>query len=120
MDKITIKDASFLCNIGTTPQERIKKQEILIDIEMFSDFRKTIKKDNIDYALNYSKVHDSLKNVVEKNKYSLIETMAENIAKQILNKFSIKKILVRVKKPAALSTKNVKYVAVEIAREKNG
>lgn len=120
MDKITIKDACFLCNIGTTPQERIKKQEIFIDIELFLDLRKTIKKDNIENTLNYSEVYGSLKNAVEKNKYNLIEAMAENIAKQILNKFAIKKIIVRVKKPAALSNKNVKYVAVEIAREKNG
>ena len=112
MYKIIISEAQFLCNIGISKKEREKKQEIIVDVELFLMTKKKI--------VNYSEVYDLLKDVVEKKEYKLIETMAENVAKEILNSFFIDKIIVRVKKPKALSNRNVKYVAVEIIRDKNG
>ena len=118
MDKIIIKGARFSCSIGVSVEERSKKQKIVIDVELFLSARKAAKTDNIKYAVNYSEVHDLIKSLVESKKYNLIEAMAENIAEEILNKFPVKKVLVRVKKPEALSNKNVKYAAVEITRNK--
>ena len=118
MDKIIIKEARFPCNIGVSQKERKKKQEIIIDVELFSNIKKASKTDNIRYAVNYSKVYDLIKNIVGREKYKLVEAIAENVAKEILNKFSVEKVLVRVKKPTALANKNVKYAAVEIIRKK--
>ena len=118
MDKIIIKEARFPCNIGVSQKERKKKQEVIIDVEMFSNIKKASKTDNIRYAVNYSEVYDLIKNIVGREKYKLVEAMAENVAKEILNKFSVEKVLVRVKKPEALANRNVKYAAVEIIRKK--
>ena len=118
MDKIIIKEARFPCNIGVSQKERKKKQEIIIDVELFSNIKKASKTDNIRYAVNYSKVYDLIKNIVGREKYKLVEAMAENVAKEILNKFSVEKVLLRVKKPEALANRNVKYAAVEIIRKK--
>lgn len=120
MDKIIITDAFFLCNIGVSPKERRKKQEIGIDVELFLDIKKAAQTDEIKNTVNYSEVYSLLKEIVEKNKSKLIETMAQNIANKILDNFSVSKVLVRVKKPKALADRNVNYVAVEILREKNG
>lgn len=121
MYKITIKSAKFFCSIGITPEERKKKQEIMIDVELFLNTKKTAKpfflSDDIKHTINYSEVHNSLKNIAENKEYNLIEALAENIAKEILNKFKIDKILVSVKKPKALANRNVEYVAVEIIRK---
>ena len=119
MDKMIIKEASFSCNIGVSKKERKEKQEIVIDVELFLNIKKASQTDNIKYAVNYSKVYDLLKSIAEKNEFKLIETMAENFAKAISNKFSVEKVLVRVKKPGALANRNVKYAAVEIIRKKN-
>ena len=118
MDKIIIKDACFLCNIGISEEERRKKQEIFIDAELFSDTKKAAKTDNLAYTVNYSEVYDLIKKIVEKKEYKLIETIANNIAENILNKFNIKKVILNVKK-TRLQNKNLKYVAVEITRKKN-
>lgn len=119
MDKIIIKGACFLCNIGLSSKERSKKQEIFIDIELFLDIKKAAKTDNIEDTVNYSEVYELIKDLVEAHEIKLIETLVENIAKDILNKFSVEKVLVRIKKPKALANKDVKYVVVEIIREKN-
>ena len=117
MDKIIIKSANFLCNIGITPEERGKKQEIIVDVELFLSINKVADRDNIKNAINYSEVYGLLKRVIEEKEYNLIEALAESIAKEILAEFPIDKILVRVKKPKALAERNVEYVAVEIIRE---
>jgi dihydroneopterin aldolase len=109
MNKIIIKDASFLCNIGVTRQERSKKQKILIDVELFF---------SVGHTVNYSQVYALIKSIVKEKEYKLIETMAENVAEEVLKKFPIKKIVVRIKKPSALADRNVRYVAVEIVRER--
>lgn len=115
MDKIILKNAKFMCNIGVTEKERKKKQKILIDAELFLNLKKASYKDNIKNTINYSEVYESIKNVVVKKEYRLIEALAENIAKEILSNYPVKKVMVRVKKPEALG-KNVGYAAVEIKR----
>ena len=116
MDKIIIKEAKFLCNLGCTEEERKNKQEIIIDLELFTDVKKSAASKKLEDTIDYAKVHSVTEEVVEKHEYILIETLAESIAKSILEKFNIEKVLVRVKKPQALKDKNVKYPAVEIMR----
>lgn len=116
MDRIMIKDAHFSCNIGIFPKERSKKQKIFVDAEMFFDTRKAAQKDDLNFTINYSDVYYLMKSIAEKKEYKLIETLANYIAKGILDKFNAQKITVKVKKRLP----NMKYAAVEIAREKNG
>lgn len=118
MDKIIIKDARFLCNIGVSKEERREKQKIFVDVELFVDAKKPSQKDDIEDTINYSEVYNLTKKAIEMRDYKLIETMAENIANKILVGFPVKKVLIRIKKPEAL--KNAKYAAVEIVREKYG
>ena len=120
MDKIIIKNAKFECNIGVTGIERRKKQEILIDIGLFFDAKKASLTDDIKNTIDYLKIHESVKNVAEKREYNLIETLAEEISKEILSNYPVKEIIVRVKKPGALRKKDVECAAVEIMRKNNG
>ena len=116
MDRIIIKDAEFFCNIGVSAKERSRKQKIFADAEMFFDTRKAAKTDDIKNTINYSSAYDLMKSIAEKKEYGLIETLANDIAKGILDKFNAQKINVKVKKRLT----NMKYAAVEITREKNG
>lgn len=116
MDRIIIKDANFYCNIGVSSKERSKKQKIFVDAEMFFDTRKATQKDDLKFTINYSDVYDLMKNIAEKKEYRLIETLANEIAGDILDKFKTGKVAVKVKKRLT----NMKYAAVEVARKKNG
>ena len=120
MDKIIIKEAQFRCNIGVSKEERAKKQNIVVDAELFFGIKKSSSTDDIKHTINYSQIHSLIKNIAEKKEYKLIETLAENIAKGILNNYTIKKVIIRVKKSKALAKKNVRYAAVEITRIKHG
>ena len=116
MDKIIIKGAQFMCNIGASKGERAKKQNIVVDAELFLNLSKASSTNDIRHTINYLEIHSLMKDIAEKKEYKLIETLAENIAIGILKNSSIKKVVVRIKKPMALAKKNVKYAAVEITR----
>lgn len=120
MDKIIIKEAQFMCNVGVSKEERAEKQCIIVDAELFFNFKKVPSTDDIKNTIDYSQMHELIKNTAEKNEYKLIETLADNIAKEILKNLPAKKVIIMVKKPMALAKKNVRYAAVEITRIKHG
>ena len=120
MDKIIITGAVFLCNLGVSEKERAKKQKVIVDLELFINkkiIKAAAKTDDIMETVNYSHVHHSIKNIFNHN-HKIVETISEEIAANILDNFSVGKVIVRVKKPEGLSKKNVRYVAVEITRKK--
>lgn len=116
MDKIIIKEAKFMCNIGVSKEERAKKQSIFVDAELFFNLKKASYTDDIKNTIDYSEIYESIRNISEKREYRLIEALSEDIAKEILSNYPTKKIIIRVKKPL----RNFEYAAVEITRKKNG
>lgn len=98
MDKITLQDCSLQCRIGVSEEERVKKREIFVDIEMFYNTKQAAKSDEVKDTINYSQVHTILREVVD-DEYKLIETLAERISTQLLDKFPSERVIIRVKKP---------------------
>ena len=115
-DKIIIKDASFLVKLGITEEEKKESQEIFIDIAMSTNTKKSAASDDIADTLDYFKIYEGLKNILENNKYNLIETVTEVTADYILKNFGVKKVKIRVKKPNALIGKAM-HASVKIKRE---
>jgi len=118
MDKIVIKNAPFWCSIGIREEEREKKQEIILDVELYTSVIKAAETDHVDDTIDYTEVYDHIRKEIEKKHYNLIETLAESVAQRIISTFHISRVSVRVKKPAALAREKVAYTAVEVTREK--
>ena len=116
MDKIILHHCTFYCYIGVPNSERKSKQKILVDIELFFSIKKATKTNKITDTINYDDVHSTIKRIVQGKKHILVETLTKEIAQSILQSFPIKKVMVRVWKPAAMKRKRVKNVAVEILR----
>ncbi|MDR0738740.1 MAG: 2-amino-4-hydroxy-6-hydroxymethyldihydropteridine diphosphokinase [Oscillospiraceae bacterium] len=117
-DKIIIKNLEFFCYHGVHEEERKIGQKFLIDIELFLDFKSSSKSDSIKETISYSKVIKFVKEIMLRKKYKLIESIAENLAENILEEFfSVKKTKIIVKKPNAPINLSFEYVAVEIIRE---
>ena len=114
--KIIIKDLKTECLIGEREHERIKKQEILIDIELYFNITKAVNSDMLKDTIDYDKISKDVRAFCEKSKYYLIESLAVNITNLIANNYPINKLLVRVKKHSAL--KHAKYVACEVWKQK--
>jgi len=115
MDKLIIDDAVFLTYVGTQPEEVTSKQEIKVYIEIEFDIRKSAQTDDILDTIDYRDINHRLKLIFEKQ-HNLIETIAEEIAQDLLVNFDINSVLTRVNKAGSLP--NAKQCAVEIIRQK--
>ena len=71
-------------------------------------------------SVSYADVYEIIKDITENKRFDLIEALAETIAKEVLDSYSmIQSIMVRVKKPEAPVSGNFDYFAVEIRRGRN-
>ena len=92
--QVFIEDLSFKTIIGILPIERIKKQQVIINISFEYNFSKN-KKDFIDY----SKVADIIKKNMKKKKFRLIEDAIISLCKTLYKKFNISNLDIKITKP---------------------
>ncbi len=114
MDKIVIKDLLLRGIIGINEDERVNKQDILINLTLFSDIRKAAASDNISDAVNYRTITKRIIKHIEESSDFLVEKLVSDIAELILMEFNVEKAIVRVEKPGAL--RFAQSVGIEITR----
>jgi FolB domain-containing protein len=114
MDKIIIKDLLVRSIIGINPEERIKKQDILINMILFADIRRASKSDDIADAVNYKAITKRVIDHVENSSDFLVEKLVSDIAQIVLIEFNVTRVRVRVEKPGAL--RFAQSVGIEIER----
>ncbi len=117
MDKIHIRDLRLTAIIGTFPEERVKKQEIIFNISISCDLSKAGKSDSLVDTVDYKTMKQSILAHVENSQYFLIESLAESVAALCLNTEGVEEVTVTVDKPGAL--RFARSVAVEITRSKD-
>src|SRR5699024_3767567 len=119
MDKIILTNMQFFGYHGLLPEENKLGQRFNVDVELFFDLKKAGETDNMNESVDYGHVFDIVKNVVEGKAKNLIESVAEEIAKQLLVTFNLlEACTVKVLKPDPPIAGHYESVAVEIYREK--
>ncbi len=113
-DTIYIKDLRVKTTIGIFEWERKVKQEVSIDMEFLFDCKKAAASDSIDDTIDYKTITKGVIKFVEESSYQLQETLAENIASLLKDKYGIKYVKLRVSKPGAL--RGAKDVGINISR----
>jgi len=114
MDKIIIKDLLLRGIIGINPEERVKRQDICINMVLYADIRKAAESDAIEDAVNYKSITKRVIDHVENASDFLVEKLVTDIARIILTEFPVEKVQVRVEKPGAL--RFAQSVGIEIER----
>ena len=120
MDKIILSNLGFYGYHGVLEAEKTLGQKFFIDVELFLDTKEAGKNDDLTKSVSYADVYEIIKDITENKKFNLIEALAENIASEVLEKFTlINQIMVRVKKPEAPVSGMFDYFAVETRRDRN-
>ena len=102
---------------GVLEKERKRGQKFLVDVELYLPLKNL--NDQLNKTVNYAEVAKVVNNQIIGKPRMLIETLAEDIAKQILKEFKkIKKVKVIVHKPNAPIPLKFKDVSVEIERSR--
>ena len=117
MDKTFIKDLKVRGIIGINDWEREQIQDMLINIEVFSDTRRAAETDNIEDCVNYKTLAKRVQAHAETAKRLTVEALANDIAKLCLQEEGAQKVIVRVEKPGAVRFSNSVGVEVERSRD---
>ena len=102
MDKILIKDLRLRCIIGVNEFERREKQDVTINVVIWSNLTEAARTDDIGKTVDYKEITKGIIKLVEGSQFCLVETLAEKIAKSCLERPRVKKVRVTVEKPGAL------------------
>ncbi|MBW8011180.1 MAG: dihydroneopterin aldolase [Chloroflexi bacterium] len=113
-DRVLISDLLVRGIIGINDWERKNKQDILINIVIFTDLRKAGESDDITDSVNYRTISKKVISHTEQTSRFTVEALANDIAKICLGEPGAEKVNVRVEKPGAV--RFAKSVGVEIER----
>lgn len=114
MDKIFLSALTVECIVGIWDWERRVKQTVIIDLEMATDIRRAAASDRIEDTIDYKKVAKRLLAFVGESRFSLVETLAEQIARVVVTEFGVSWVKVRLNKQGAI--RGARDVGIEIER----
>jgi len=117
VDQILIKDLRLRCIIGINEFERREKQDVTINVTIWSNLKEAAKTDDIRRTVDYKEITKCIIKLVEESKFQLVETLAEKVAQSCLEHARVEKVRVTVEKPGAL--RFARSVAVRILRKKD-
>ncbi len=117
LDKLFIRDLAVRCIIGVFPEEREKKQEVIINVVMSADLTRAGHSDDLRDTVDYKRVTKAILAAIEPSQYLLIERMAQVVADLCFTDERVKHVEVTIDKPGAL--RFAKASAVTIYRDRH-
>lgn len=115
-DIVFIRDLRIPALVGIYEWERRIRQEIRLDIEMGFDIGKAAASDDISHALDYKAVAQRVREYVEASDFGLVEALAENIARIILDEFPVTRVRLVLNKTGAVTSARDVGVIIERPR----
>ena len=115
-DLVLINDLRLRCIIGINPEERVNRQDVTINIRISNDNRPAAASDRIEDAVNYRSITKTVIALVEESEFFLVERMAEEIARAVLDDPNAHAATVEVLKPGAV--RFAESVGVRIHRQR--
>lgn len=117
MDEIRIDNLEVYAYHGVFPEENEKGQEFYINAVLYTDTRAAGEADELTISTHYGEVCHFITEWMQNHTCKLIETVAENLAREILFNYNlINKISLEIRKPHAPIGLPFESVSVRIER----
>jgi dihydroneopterin aldolase len=118
-DLIEVRGLKLRGRIGVTADERSHDQPLIVSIAARMDTRAASTTDDLTATLDYEEVVRQISKIVSSEEYQLVETLADRVARTILEHPFVEDVWVRIAKPEAPLAEEVDEVAVEITRSRD-
>ena len=112
MAVIRINDLKLRAIIGAHSWERKQRQDVIINLAITYDYTKAAQSDCLKDALDYEALATLVSKVVESSKHVLLEKLASQIMKILLENPKIRSAWVKIDKPQAIAA--AKSVSLEL------
>lgn len=116
MDRIFLRDLKIDTVVGIWEWERRIRQSVVLDLDIATDVRTAAREDSIDGALNYKSIAKRLIAFVGESRFQLVETLAEAVARLLVEEFGVEWVRVSVAKPGAIEGSRSVGVVIERAK----
>lgn len=121
MDKVFVEGMQFYGYHGAFPEENKLGQRFTADVVLEMDTRKAALSDQLDDTVNYAKVYETAKEVIEGEPVNLVETLSNRLADKLLEEFAeITACTVKIIKPDPPIPGHYDHVAVQVKRDRSG
>jgi dihydroneopterin aldolase/D-erythro-7,8-dihydroneopterin triphosphate epimerase len=119
MDQVLIKDLLLRGIVGINDEERVNRQDILVNVVMWADTSAAAQSDDIADAVNYRTVAKRIIAHVEEGQPMLVERLVQEIADTCFDADArVQEVEVTVEKPGAL--RFARSVGITIHRTRQG
>ena len=118
MGIIRLKNMQFYGFRGVDESEKHLGGRFEVDVEMHLSLKVACESDDLEDTVNYEAIYKTVDQCVKKDKFYLIEALANSIAKEIIKNHPIDTIMIRVRKPNAPVKGVLDTIEVEIERAK--
>ncbi len=118
MDKIYVNDLKVFGYHGVYEQEKSQGQTFIVSCEIETDFAEAAATDDLAYTVDYGDVCLYIKKYFDAKRYDLLETVAEDLANQMMYDFpGIHKLSLKILKPDAPIPMEFQTVGVSTSKE---
>jgi dihydroneopterin aldolase len=118
-DRIVLSRMRFDGRHGVTEAEGARPQPFEIDVELVIDLQAAGIEDDLERTIDYSRVFEVCRDLVEATTFRLLEAIAEGIAHEILVAMPVDEVGVRVRKMQPPLDGRLDYAGVEIWRTRS-
>ena len=118
-DRIVLSRMRFDGRHGVTAAERARPQPFEIDVELVTDLQAAGIEDDLGQTVDYSRVFEICRDLVESTTFRLLEAIAEGIAHEVLVAMQVDEVRVRVRKMQPPLDGQLDYAGVEIWRTRS-
>ncbi len=114
---IGIEELKISCIIGILPHERVEEQELILDLEIETDFSQLAQEQNIEKTIDYADLADWLEMWIQEKKFLLLETLAEQASQEIFSRYHLAQTLrLKIRKPAAIPRARAAVISIDRKR----
>lgn len=116
MDVIYIRNLRADCIIGVFEWERRVRQTVTLDLDLAADIAGAARTDRLEDTVDYKAIAKRLIEYVGQTEFRLVETLAETVARVVLQEYRVAWVRVRVNKKGALRQATDVGVVIERGR----
>ncbi len=116
MAVIRIKNLLVRTIIGFNPEERVNRQDVIINLEIEVDVSRAISTDLPDEIYNYKAITKEIISFVSESKFNLLEKLTHEVLQLVMKDERVKRAKVEIDKPYALRFSESVSVELEARR----
>jgi dihydroneopterin aldolase len=119
-DRIYLDGMVFQARHGVHDREKVNAQRFEVDVDLLLDLQPAGLEDDLARTLDYGRVYETVRTIVESTTFNLIEALAEAIAHELLSDFpGLEEVTVRVRKPDVQLGGPLRFAGVQVRRRRS-